>query len=108
MSLTVHDISVPNHPGMLHYGRKPEKTMVESIADGDPGNVSRWLIGSHTGTHVDAPAHFVEGATTIEDVPLDDPRGSGGRARPHLRHVVARSRPTTSSPRAWTTASASC
>lgn len=71
MSLTVHDISVPNHPGMLHYGRRPEKTMVESIAAGDPGNVSRWLIGSHTGTHVDAPAHFVEGATTIESVPLD-------------------------------------
>jgi arylformamidase len=71
MPLTVHDISVPNHPGMLHYGRRPEKTMVESIANGDPGNVSRWLIGSHTGTHVDAPAHFVEGAVTIEDVPVD-------------------------------------
>src|SRR5215210_891494 len=71
MSLTVHDISVLNHPGMLHYGRRPEKTMVESISNGDPGNVSRWLIGSHTGTHVDAPAHFVEGATTIESVPLD-------------------------------------
>ena len=88
MSLTVHDISVPNHPGMLHYGRKPEKTMVESIADGDPGNVSRWLIGSHTGTHVDAPAHFVEGATTIEDVPLETLVGPARRARPHLRHVV--------------------
>jgi arylformamidase len=71
MPLTMHDISVPDHPGMLHYGRKPEKTMVESIANGDPGNVSRWLIGSHTGTHVDAPAHIVEGATTIEDVPLE-------------------------------------
>jgi len=71
MSLTVHDISVPCHPEMLHYGRRPEKTMVESIAAGDPGNVSRWLIGSHTGTHVDAPAHFVEGAPTIESVPLD-------------------------------------
>jgi arylformamidase len=56
---------------MLHYGRKPEKTIVESIANGDPGNVSRWLIGSHTGTHVDAPNHFVEGAPTIESVPLD-------------------------------------
>jgi len=71
MAPTVHDISVPNHPGMLHYGRRPEKTMVESIAAGDPGNVSRWLIGSHTGTHVDAPAHFVEGGDTIEAVPLD-------------------------------------
>jgi arylformamidase len=71
MALTVHDISVPDHPGMLHYGRKPEKTMVESIAAGDAGNVSRWLIGSHTGTHVDAPAHFVDGATTVEGLSLD-------------------------------------
>ena len=71
MSPTVHDISVPNHPGMLHYGRRPEKTMVESMSNGDPGDVSRWLIGSHTGTHVDAPAHFVQGAPTIEQVPLE-------------------------------------
>jgi arylformamidase len=71
MALKIHDISVLNGPDMLHYGRKPEKTMVESIANGDPGNVSRWLIGSHTGTHVDAPAHFVEGGVTIEDVPVD-------------------------------------
>jgi arylformamidase len=71
MALKIHDISVLSGPGMLHYGRQPEKTMVESIANGDPGNVSRWLIGSHTGTHVDAPAHFVEGADTIEHVALD-------------------------------------
>lgn len=56
---------------MLHYGRQPEKTMVESIANGDDGNVSRWLIGSHTGTHLDAPGHFVEGGTAIEAVPVE-------------------------------------
>ena len=28
-------------------------------------------LGSHTGTHVDAPFHFVEGGTTIDRVPLD-------------------------------------
>jgi arylformamidase len=71
MPLILHDISVPVSPGMLHYGRRPEKTMVESIARGDPGDVSRWLIGSHTGTHVDAPAHFSSGGATIDQLPLE-------------------------------------
>jgi arylformamidase len=71
MPLVLHDISVPVGPGMLHYGRQPEKTMVESIAQGDPGDVSRWLIGSHTGTHLDAPAHFSPGGATIDEIPLD-------------------------------------
>jgi arylformamidase len=69
--MRIHDISVPVGPGMLHYGRRPEKTMVESIAAGDPGDVSRWLIGSHTGTHLDAPAHFVAGGETIEQIPVE-------------------------------------
>ena len=71
MAITVHDISVPVHEQMLHYGRRPEKTMVESMADGAPGDVSRWLIGSHTGTHLDAPAHFVQGGVTIEGLPAE-------------------------------------
>jgi arylformamidase len=45
--------------------------MVESMANGDPGDVSRWLIGSHTGTHLDAPAHFHQGGETIENIPID-------------------------------------
>jgi arylformamidase len=69
--MRVHDISVPVGPGMLHYGRQPEKTMVESIANGDPGDVSRWLIGSHTGTHLDAPAHFVRDGVTIEGLEIE-------------------------------------
>jgi arylformamidase len=71
MGLKLYDISVPVEPGMLHYGRRPEKTMVESMADGAAGDVSRWLIGSHTGTHVDAPAHFVQGGDTIERLPVE-------------------------------------
>lgn len=67
----IHDISVPVGPGMLHYGRQPERTMVESMADGAAGDVSRWLIGSHTGTHLDAPAHFVRGGETIEKLPIE-------------------------------------
>jgi arylformamidase len=28
-------------------------------------------MGAHTGTHVDAPAHFIEGAPTVSNMPLD-------------------------------------
>ena len=28
-------------------------------------------FGAHTGTHVDAPAHFIEGAAKIESLPLE-------------------------------------
>src|SRR5437667_12144495 len=38
---------------------------------GDAANVSELRIGTHTGTHVDPPVHFVEGAAGIDAVPLD-------------------------------------
>lgn len=41
------------------------------IARGDAANVSLLSMGSHTGTHVDAPAHFIEGGATVESLPLD-------------------------------------
>ena len=59
-------------PVMLHYGKRPEVYDVFRIADGAPSNVSRWLIGSHTGTHVDAKHHFVDGAETVEQLPLEE------------------------------------
>jgi arylformamidase len=64
-------INLPIHGEMLHWGRRPTFEMVERIADGYPSDVSRWLIGAHTGTHVDAPSHFVAGGTTVDRIPLD-------------------------------------
>ena len=29
------------------------------------------IIGEHTGTHLDAPAHFIEGGETVDRVPVD-------------------------------------
>lgn len=65
------DITIKVHPEMLHWGRRPTFEMVEQIKDGFPSDVSRWLIGAHTGTHVDAPSHFVPGATTVDQIALD-------------------------------------
>lgn len=36
----------------------------------DGTNVSQLILGSHTGTHLDAPSHFLEGAPTISDVDI--------------------------------------
>jgi len=66
----IFDITLPIHPQMLHWGRRPEVEIVESLANGDASNVTRWRLGAHTGTHVDAPAHFVDGATPIDKVDL--------------------------------------
>jgi arylformamidase len=42
-----------------------------SMAKGDSANVSFLQFGAHTGTHVDAPAHFIEGAGKLDALPLD-------------------------------------
>jgi arylformamidase len=42
-----------------------------SIAQGANANVSSLACSVHTGTHVDAPHHFIDGAATVEAMPLD-------------------------------------
>ncbi len=67
------DISVPIYNGMVVYpgdfGASIEP--FRQIARGDAANLSRLKLGSHTGTHVDAPRHFVEGREPVDQLPLD-------------------------------------
>jgi arylformamidase len=67
------DISVGVWPGMVTYPGDPTVTLerVASIAGGDVVNLSRLDFGVHTGTHVDAPLHFIDGASAAESLPLD-------------------------------------
>jgi arylformamidase len=44
---------------------------VNKIEDGANANVSRIDMGCHTGTHVDAPFHFLPGTKTVESLSLD-------------------------------------
>lgn len=41
------------------------------IAAGDTVNTSRLELGNHTGTHVDAPLHYLPDGATLDAVPLD-------------------------------------
>ena len=47
------------------------------IADGKPLNISLLHLATHAGTHIDAPVHAIEGAATIDPVPLERFRGPG-------------------------------
>jgi arylformamidase len=71
--VAIHDISVPIRARMPVYDGNPgvELERASSIADGDPANVSKLTFGVHTGTHVDAPLHFIDGAPGAEGLPLD-------------------------------------
>ena len=44
---------------------------VAQIAQGAPLNLSRLEMGSHTGTHIDAPSHFIPGGATAEQLSLE-------------------------------------
>jgi arylformamidase len=44
---------------------------VEKIEDGANANVSRIEMGAHTGTHVDAPFHFLMDGAKVDTLPLD-------------------------------------
>jgi arylformamidase len=67
------DVTVPIRPGMVVYEGDPPVCLERafSLTNGDLANVSRLDFGVHTGTHIDAPIHFLEGGAGIESVPLD-------------------------------------
>jgi arylformamidase len=65
---------------MVHWPDNPP-VRIERLLDmarGDVANVSTISLGSHTGTHMDAPLHFVRGAEGMDRMPLD---ATIGRAR---------------------------
>jgi arylformamidase len=67
------DISVPIRPGMMVYEGDPAVLLerASSIGEGAAVNISRLDFGVHSGTHVDAPVHFIDGAPGAEALPLD-------------------------------------
>ena len=69
---TYYDISVPVVNGGIVYPGNPEIRIApqQEIANGGSSNVSSLAFGSHTGTHVDAPRHMIEGGIAIDEVPL--------------------------------------
>lgn len=66
------DISVPLRTNMVHWPGDPEVRFEreKDMDRGDSCNVSRLSMGSHTGTHMDAPLHFIPGGAGLDAMPL--------------------------------------
>jgi arylformamidase len=67
------DVSVPLRPGVATFPGDPTYNieLAVAIASGAICNISRLDMGAHTGTHLDAPSHFIDGAAGTETIPLD-------------------------------------
>ncbi len=67
------DISTPIENGMAGFPGDPEVRIQRShsLERGDPYNLSSLAFGTHTGTHVDPPIHFIPGGATIDQLDLD-------------------------------------
>ncbi len=71
--MKIYDITIPITPRMPVWPGDSgvSRELVSKISEGDTANVSHLSLGVHTGTHVDAPFHFIDGAPTLEQVPLE-------------------------------------
>lgn len=69
----LYDVSRTLREGMPTWPGEPgpQRTPLKQMAKGDPANVSHLGMGVHTGTHVDAPIHFIAGGAGAESLPLD-------------------------------------
>ena len=67
------DVSVPIEDGMIIWPGDPPfiSERVKTIAESGVCNVTRLDFGAHTGTHVDAPIHFIDGTAGVETTSLD-------------------------------------
>lgn len=67
------DVSVALAPGIPTYPGNPEFEMqpIKRIADGASSNVSRLVMGTHTGTHVDAPRHFFDDGAAADTLEIE-------------------------------------
>ena len=73
MPRKLFDISVPVKNGGVVYPGNPEIhiELQQDMSRGGSSNVSLLAIGSHTGTHVDAPLHMIPGGAGVDGIPLD-------------------------------------
>jgi len=84
------DISVPIYSGMAHWPDNPVVRIerMQDMARGDAANVSKIEMGAHTGTHMDAPRHFLADGGGIDEMPLDATLGLARVIRIDHPHAI--------------------
>ena len=71
--MPIYDVTMPISPSLPVWPGDPP-VVIERIFQLEAGaaySLSRLSLGTHCGTHVDAPAHYLPGGTTVDALPLD-------------------------------------
>jgi len=66
------DITRPVYHGMPVWPGDPDVRFAPALTIPENGaNVTSLGMGTHSGTHIDAPSHYMEDAPTVDEVPLE-------------------------------------
>ena len=67
------DVTVPIRRGMVRWPGDPpvEVDRRLEIGRGSDLSISYLMMSSHTGTHMDAPLHFIQGGAPLDVMPLE-------------------------------------
>ncbi len=73
MSSNWIDVSIPLHNGMVGWPGDCafNRSLTHSMQSGATNNLSQISASAHTGTHMDAPLHFVRNGLAIDSMPLE-------------------------------------
>ncbi len=71
--MKIYDVTLPLSRRLLPWPGDPsfELLPVASLEAGDEAAVSALRLGTHTGTHVDAPRHLFPQGITVDQLPLE-------------------------------------
>ena len=70
--MKVYDISQEVFTSAVYEGDpKPQREVICSFEKGDSYHLTAFSMCAHNGTHVDAPAHFLQAGDTVEKIPLE-------------------------------------
>ncbi|MBP6822693.1 MAG: cyclase family protein [Acidobacteria bacterium] len=71
--MKIYDITVPISAELPVYPGDPNIQLerIMSLENGDIANVTRLCCSTHIGTHVDPPSHFIAGAMSLDELPLE-------------------------------------
>jgi arylformamidase len=77
--MKLYDATLPIQEGMVTFPGDPPFQIKPFFQrhKGDPFDLALMSIGTHLGTHVDPPAHYLDGGSTVDEIPLEILVGPG-------------------------------
>lgn len=71
--MALYDATLPLKEGMLSFPGDPQFGLEPYFerSQGDPFDLAVIRMATHTGTHIDPPAHYLDGGATVDQIPLD-------------------------------------